>query len=65
MLIEKTRRSSPILRWTVALIQANLLAIAVIVAALTTAFVAVLEPRQTVSRHKAGPDNAENNPDFL
>jgi hypothetical protein len=35
---------SPILRWTVALIQANLLAIAVIVAALTMAFAAVLEP---------------------
>jgi hypothetical protein len=35
---------SPILRWTVALIQANLLAITVIVAALTMAFAAVLKP---------------------
>ena len=55
---------SPILRWTVALIEANLLAIAVIVAALTMAFAAVLEPRPTISCHIAGSDNAENNADF-
>jgi hypothetical protein len=55
---------SPILRWTVALIEANLLAIAVIVAALTMALAVVLEPRQTISRHIAGSDNAENNADF-
>jgi hypothetical protein len=60
----KTRAISPILRWTVALIEANLLAIAVIVAALTMALAVVLEPRQTISRHIAGSDNAENNADF-
>jgi hypothetical protein len=60
----KTTAISPILRWTVALIQANLLAIAVIVAALTMAFTAVLKPRQTISRHIAGCDNAESNADF-
>jgi hypothetical protein len=53
-----------ILRRTVALIQANLLAIAVVVAALTMAFSAVLKPGPTACRHIAGPDNTENNTDF-
>jgi hypothetical protein len=44
---------SPILRWTVALIEANLLAIAVVVAALTLAWSALLKQGETVSRHKA------------
>jgi hypothetical protein len=60
----KTTAISPILRWTVALIEANLLAIAVVVAALTMALAMVLEPRQSISRHIAGSDNAENNADF-
>jgi len=56
---------SPILRWTVALIEANLLAIAVVVAALTLAWSALLKQGEAVSRRKAGSDNTENNADFL
>ena len=56
---------SPILRWTVALIEANLLAIAVVVAALTLAWSALLKQGETVSRHKPRSNNTENNADFL
>ena len=61
--IDRKRKAiSLILRWTVALIQANLLAIAVIVTALTMALAVILEPRRT-SRHITRSDNAENNAD--
>lgn len=56
--------TTPVSSSNSSLIEANLLAIAVVVASLTMASSALLKPGQTVSRHKSGSDNAENNADF-